>query len=75
MEKKKIAQAMSEKLEYICLDLEQIPETLKYVENINFKPNIGIEENKYMFKNIASGNNSNINFNFFIFPFPSFYGL
>ena len=47
MEKKKIAQAMSEKLEYICLDLEQIPETLKYVENINFKPNIGIEENKY----------------------------
>jgi len=47
LEKKKIAQAMSEKLEYICLDLEQIPETLKYVENINFKPNIGIEENKY----------------------------
>ena len=46
MEKKKIAQAMSEKLEYICLDLEQIPETLKYVENINFKPNIGIEENE-----------------------------
>ena len=36
---------MSEKLEYICLDLEQIPETLKYVENINFKPNIGIEDN------------------------------
>ena len=47
MEKKKIAQKISEKLEYICLDLEQIPETLKYVENINFKPNMGIEENKY----------------------------
>ena len=47
MEKKKIAQKISEKLEYICLDLEQIPETLKYVENINFKPNTGIEENKY----------------------------
>ena len=47
MEKKKIAQKISEKLEYICLDLEQIPETLKYVENINFKPNPGIEENKY----------------------------
>ena len=47
MEKKKIAQNISEKLEYICLDLEQIPETLKYVENINFKPNTGIEENKY----------------------------
>ena len=45
MEKKKIAQKISEKLEYICLDLEQIPETLKYVENINFKPNMGIEEN------------------------------
>ena len=47
MEKKKIAQNISEKLEYICLDLKQIPETLKYVENINYKPNAGIEENKY----------------------------
>ncbi len=47
MEKKKIAQKISEKLEYICLDLEEIPETLKYIENINFKPNTGIEENKY----------------------------
>ena len=47
MEKKKIAQELAEKLEYICLDLEQIPETLKYVENINFRPNTGIEENKY----------------------------
>ncbi len=47
MEKKKIAQEIAEKLEYICLDLEQIPETLKYVENINFRPNTGIEENKY----------------------------
>ena len=47
MEKKKIAQNISEKLEYICLDLKQIPETLKYVENINYKPNVGIEENKY----------------------------
>ena len=46
MEKKKIAQAMSEKLEYICLDLEQIPETLKYVENINFKPNIDLYHQK-----------------------------
>jgi len=47
LEKKKIAQKISEKLEYICLDLEEIPETLKYIENINFKPNTGIEENKY----------------------------
>ena len=47
MEKKKIAQKISEKLEYICLDLEEITETLKYIENINFKPNTGIEENKY----------------------------
>ena len=47
MEKKKIEQKISEKLEYICLDLEEIPETLKYIENINFKPNTGIEENKY----------------------------
>ena len=46
MEKKKIAQNISEKLEYICLDLKQIPETLKYVENINYKPTVGIEENK-----------------------------
>ena len=47
MEKKKNAREITEKLEYICLNLEEIPETLKYVENISFTPNAGIEENKY----------------------------
>ena len=47
MEKKKVAQELAKKLEYIGLNLEEIPETLKYVENLNFKPNIGIEENEY----------------------------
>ena len=56
MEKKKIAQKISEKLEYICLDLEEIPETLKYSENINFKPNTGIEENKYRQYRFSSAN-------------------
>ena len=45
--KNKISQDITEKLEYIGLNLEEIPATLKYVEVLNFKPNIGIEENKY----------------------------
>ena len=47
MEKNNIPREIEKKLEYIGLNIEQIPETLKYVEQINFKPNIGIEENKY----------------------------
>ena len=47
MEKSKLPQEIVKKLEYIGLNLEEIPETLKYVETLNFKPNIGIEENKY----------------------------
>ena len=47
MEKSKLPREIEKKLEYIGLNLEEIPETLKYVETLNFKPNIGIEENKY----------------------------
>ena len=47
MEKKKNADEITKKLEYIGLDLEKIPGTLKYVENIDFRPNLGIEENQY----------------------------
>lgn len=35
------------KLEYIGLNLEEIPETLKLVENLQFRPNVGIDEKKY----------------------------
>lgn len=45
--KKKDSQDITEKLEYIGLNLEEIPATLKYVEILNFRPNVGIEENKY----------------------------
>ncbi len=47
MEKKKVEQEISKKLEYIGLDLEKIPETLKLVEDLEFKPNVGIDEKKY----------------------------
>lgn len=47
MEKKKNAGEIAKKLEYIGLDLEKIPGTLKYVENIDFRPNLGMEENQY----------------------------
>lgn len=44
---KKITQEMKKKLEYIGLNLEEIPETLKLVEDLEFKPNVGIDEKKY----------------------------
>ena len=47
MEKKNKNQKINEKLEYIGLNLEEIPETLKLVEDLQFKPNIGIDEKKY----------------------------
>ena len=47
MEKKNKNQKINEKLEYIGLNLEEIPETLKLVEPLHFQPNIGIDEKKY----------------------------
>lgn len=38
---------MKKKLEYIGLNLEEIPETLKLVENLHFQPNAGADEKKY----------------------------
>jgi len=40
-------QEISKKLEYIGLNLNEVPETLKLVEDLKFKPNIGIDEKKY----------------------------
>ena len=47
LEKKNKSQKINEKLEYIGLNLEEIPETLKLVEPLHFQPNIGIDEKKY----------------------------
>ena len=42
-----MTQEIKKKLEYIGLNLEEIPETLKLVEDLQFKPNVGIDEKKY----------------------------
>ena len=47
MKKENIANELKTKLEYIGLDLENIPETLKIVEEIKYKPAVGIDEKKY----------------------------
>ena len=47
MEKKNKTQEINEKLEYIGLNLQEIPQTLKLVENLQFKPNSGFDEKKY----------------------------
>ena len=47
MEKKNKSQEINKKLEYIGLNLEEIPETLKIVEELSFQPNVGIDEKKY----------------------------
>ena len=47
MEKKNKNQEINKKLEYIGLNLEEIPETLKLIEDLEFKPNVGIDEKKY----------------------------
>lgn len=47
MEKKNKTQEIKKKLEYIGLNLEEIPETLKLVEDLQFRPNTGFDEKKY----------------------------
>jgi len=47
LEKKNKSQEIKKNLEYIGLKLEEIPETLKLVEDLHFKPNVGIDEKKY----------------------------
>jgi len=47
LEKKNKNQEIKKKLEYIGLNLEEIPETLKLVEDLQFRPNVGIDEKKY----------------------------
>ena len=44
MEKKNKSQEIKKKLEYIGLNLEEIPETLKLVENLYFQPKAGVDE-------------------------------
>ena len=39
LEKKNKTQEMKEKLEYIGLNLDEIPKTLKLVEDLKFRPN------------------------------------
>ena len=47
MEKKNKTQEIKKKLEFIGLDLENIPKTLKLVEELKFRPNSGFDEKKY----------------------------
>ena len=47
MKKENKEQELSKKLEYIGLNLDEIPETLKLVEDIQFKPTVGFDEKKY----------------------------
>ena len=47
LEKINKTQEINEKLEYIGLNLEEIPETLKLVEDLQFRPNAGFDEKKY----------------------------
>lgn len=47
MKKANKEEEIKSKLEYIGLNLEEIPETLKLVENLQFRPNVGIDEKKY----------------------------
>lgn len=47
LEKINKTQEINEKLEYIGLNLEEIPETLKLVEYLQFRPNAGFDEKKY----------------------------
>ena len=47
MKKVNKEQELAKKLEYIGLNLEEVPETLKLVEDLQFKPNVGFDEKKY----------------------------
>ena len=47
LKKENKEQELTKKLEYIGLNLNEIPETLKLVEDLQFKPNVGLDEKKY----------------------------
>lgn len=47
MKKKDSEQEIAKKLEYIGLNLDEIPATLKIVEDLQFKPSVGFDEKKY----------------------------
>lgn len=47
MEKNNKTQEINKKLEYIGLNLEEIPATLKLIEDLEFWPNAGFDEKKY----------------------------
>lgn len=47
MKKEEKTQEIQQKLEYIGLNLDEIPETLKLVENLKYRPVAGMEEKKY----------------------------
>ena len=47
MEKNNKTQEIKKNLEFIGLDLENIPKTLKLVEELKFRPNSGFDEKKY----------------------------
>lgn len=47
MEKKNNTQEIKKKLDFIGLDLKEIPKTLKLTEDLKFRPNSGFDEKKY----------------------------
>ena len=47
LEKNNKTQEIKKNLEFIGLDLENIPKTLKLVEELKFRPNSGFDEKKY----------------------------
>lgn len=47
MEKKNKTQEIKKKLDFIGLDLKEIPKTLKLTEDLKFRPNSGFDEKKY----------------------------
>ena len=47
MEKNNKTQEIKKKLEYIGLDLDNIPKTLELVEDLKFRPNSSFDEKKY----------------------------
>ena len=47
LEKNNKAQEIKKKLEYIGLDLDNIPKTLELVEDLKFRPNSSFDEKKY----------------------------
>ena len=47
LEKKNRTQEIKKKLDFIGLDLENIPKTLSLVEDLKFRPNSGVDEKKY----------------------------